>query len=144
MNIKAQKFNEYLSDNGIEKFFQVEEVENDVHPVLYRSFMEVSGQNLPAMLVIDDSIYVMLQVRVGSGLVNDKNKLAVLNHINQLNDKFKVFKYYVAESGDIVIESCIPSSDEKFVPDMVHAVINIIFDHLGEEYPKLMKTVWAE
>lgn len=144
MNTKAQKFNEYLSANGIEKFFQVEEVENDVHPVLYRSFMEVSGQNLPAMLVIDDSIYVMLQVRVGSGLVNDKNKLAVLNHINQLNDKFKVFKYYVAESGDIVIESCIPSSDEQFVPDMVHAVINIIFDHLGEEYPKLMKTVWAE
>lgn len=144
MNIKAQKFNEYLESKDITKFFQMEEVDNEVHPVLYRSFMEVSGQNLPTLIVVDDSIYVMFQVRVGSSLINDNNKVAVLEHLNALNEKFKVFKYYASDNGDIIIESCIPSSDEQFTPDMIHAVINIVFDHINEEYPVLMKKVWAE
>lgn len=143
MNIKAEKFNKFLEEKEI-KFFQSQEVEGDMHPVVYRSGMEVSNQNLPTMLVIDDSIYVMLQVRIGTGLVKDSNKAAVLEHLNALNGNFKVFKYYVAGKGDIVIESCIPSTNDEFVPEMVHAVIDVILKHLIEEYPKLMKVVWAE
>ncbi len=143
MNIKADKFNRFLQEKGI-NCFQTEEVPgNDMHPVVYRSFMEVDGQNLPTMLVIDDSIYVMLQVRVGAGLVKEGNRAAVLSHLNGLNANFKVFKYYAAENGDIVIESCIPTTDGEFVPDMVHAVIDVVLKHLNEEYPRLMKTVWS-
>lgn len=143
MNVKAEKFNKFLEERGI-KLFEVQEVESEMHPVVYRSFMEVNGQNLPTMLVIDDSIYVMLQVRVGAGLVKDANKAAVLAHLNALTAQYKVFKYYAAENGDIVIESCIPSTDNEFVPEMVTAVIDVVVKHLNEEYPKLMKTVWAE
>lgn len=143
MNTKAEKFNKFLEEKNI-TCFQTQEVEGDMHPVVYRSFMEVNGQNLPTMLVIDDSIYVMLQVRVGAGLVKDANKAAVLEHLNALNENFKVFKYYVAGNGDVVIESCIPTTDEEFVPEMVHAVIDVVLKHLNEEYPKLMKVVWAD
>lgn len=143
MNTKADKFNKFLEEKNI-TCFQTQEVEGDMHPVVYRSFMEVNGQNLPTMLVIDDSIYVMLQVRVGAGLVKDANKAAVLEHLNALNENFKVFKYYVADNGDVVIESCIPTTDDEFVPEMVHAVIDVVLKHLNEEYPKLMKVVWAD
>lgn len=143
MNIKAEKFNKFLEEKQI-KFFQSQEVEGEMNPVVYRSFMEVSNQNLPTMLVIDDSIYVMLQVRIGTGLVNEKNQAAILEHLNQLNSNFKVFKYYTAGKGDVVLESCIPSTNDEFVPEMVHAVIDVILKHLMEEYPKLMKLVWAE
>lgn len=143
MNTKAEKFNKFLEEKNI-TCFQTQEVEGDMHPVVYRSFMEVNGQNLPTMLVIDDSIYVMLQVRVGAGLVKDANKAAVLEHLNALNENFKVFKYYVADNGDIVIESCLPTTDDEFVPEMVHAVIDVVLKHLNEEYPKLMKVVWAD
>ena len=47
------------------------------------------------------------------------------------------------ENGDIVIESCIPTTDEEFMPELVHAVIDVVLKHLNEEYPKLMKTVWS-
>lgn len=143
MNTKADKFNKFLQEKNI-TCFQTQEVEGDMHPVVYRSFMEVNGQNLPTMLVIDDSIYVMLQVRVGSGLVKEANKAAVLEHLNGLNENYKVFKYYTAGNGDIVIESCIPTTDDEFVPEMVHAVIDVVLKHLNDEYPKLMKVVWAD
>ena len=143
MNTKAQKYSDFLEANEI-KAFEIQEVDNEMHSVLYRSFMEVSGQNLPTMLVVDDSIYVMLQVRVAAGVVKEANRAAVVEHLNQLNEKYKVFKYYVNEAGDIVIESCIPSTEESFVPEMVNAVIDVILKHLVEEYPQMMKIVWAD
>lgn len=149
MNKKAEAYKEFLEAADI-KWGEVVEIQEEVpeeqkmHPVVYRSAIGVNGQNLPTMLVIDDSIYVMLQVRVGAGLVKEANKEAVLEHINKLNESFKVFKYYVDEAGNIILESCIPSTDDQFVPQMIHAVIDVIANHLNDEYPKLMKTVWAD
>ena len=142
MNLKATKFTNFINERNI-NVFQMQEIDGDMHPVVYRSAMEVGGQNLPTMLVIDDSIYVMLQVRVGAGLVKDSNRAAVMAHMNSLNENDKVFKYYANENGDIVIESCIPTTDEEFMPELVHAVIDVVLKHLNEEYPKLMKTVWS-
>ena len=142
MNLKATKFTNFINERNI-NVFQMQEIDGDMHPVVYRSAMEVGGQNLPTMLVIDDSIYVMLQVRVGAGLVKESNKAAVMEHMNSLNENYKVFKYYANENGDIVIESCIPTTDEELMPELVHAVIDVVLKHLNEEYPKLMKTVWS-
>ncbi|MBQ8418211.1 MAG: YbjN domain-containing protein [Phascolarctobacterium sp.] len=142
MNVKATKFNEFLQANNI-TCFNAQAIENEMHSVLYRSFMEVNGQNLPTMVVVDDSIYVMVQVRVAGAVVKEGNRVAVMEHINALNEKYKVFKYYINENGDIVIESCIPSTDEDFVPGLIHAVIDVILKHLQEEYPQIMKNVWA-
>ena len=142
MNVKAEKFNQFLKEKNI-TCFQVQEVESEMHAVVYRSFMEVDGQNLPTMVVIDDSIYVMLQVRVGAGLVKEANKAAIMDHMNKLNENYKVFKYYASENGDIIIESCMPTTDNEFVPEMVHAVIDVVLKHLNEEYAKIMKLVWA-
>ena len=142
MNLKATKFTNFINERNI-NVFQMQEIDGDMHPVVYRSAMEGGGQNLPTMLVIDDSIYVMLQVRVGAGLVKESNKAAVMEHMNSLNENYKVFKYYANENGDIVIESCIPTTDEEFMPELVHAVIDVVLKHLNEEYPKLMKTVWS-
>ena len=142
MNLKATKFTNFINERNI-NVFQMQEIDGDMHPVVYRSAMEVGGQNLPTMLVIDDSIYVMLQVRVGAGLVKESNKAAVMEHMNSLNENYKVFKYSANENGDIVIESCIPTTDEEFMPELVHAVIDVVLKHLNEEYPKLMKTGWS-
>lgn len=142
MNKKAEKFNAFLKENNI-TYFNAQDLDNEVHTVLYRSFMEVSGQNLPAMVVLDDSIYAMVQVRVAAGLVKDANRAAIMEHINKLNEKYKVFKYYVAGNGDIVIESCIPTTEDEFVPGMINAVIEVILKHLIEEYPQIMKIVWS-
>ena len=144
MNKKAEVYQKFLEENKINwsDVFEVpkaDEVpeESFMHPVVFRSAIGIQGQNLP-------TIYVMLQVRVGAGLVKEANKAAVLEHLNALNENYKVFKYYADEAGNIIIESCIPSTDDQFVPQMIHAVIDVIVDHLNSEYPKLMKAVWAE
>ena len=66
---KAEKFDEFLSSNNI-NCFSKEEIDNEMHSIVYRAHMEVSSQNLPTMIVLDDSIYTMIQVRVAAGVVN--------------------------------------------------------------------------
>ncbi len=142
MNAKATKFNEYLAKNKI-TCFNAQAIDNEMHAVIFRSFMEVSAQNLPTMVVLDDSIYMMVQVRVAAAVVKEGNRPALLEHFNALNRKYKVFKYYINDNQDIIIESCIPATEEGFVPDIIHVVIDIILKHLNEEYPQIMKLVWA-
>ena len=81
---KAEKFDEFLSSNNI-NCFSKEEIDNEMHSIVYRAHMEVSSQNLPTMIVLDDSIYTMIQVRVAAGVVNAGNREGVLMHINELN-----------------------------------------------------------
>lgn len=140
---KAEKFDKFLEENKI-TCFNKEEVKNDLHTVVYRAHMEVSGQMLPTMVVADDSIYTMIQVRVAASVVNEGNKQAVLEHINAMNGKYKVFKYYVADNGDICLDSCLTDTEESFDPRFVHTVIDVILRHLTEEYPNLMSLVWAK
>lgn len=70
---KAAKFDEFLSSNNI-NCFSKEEIDNEMHSIVYRAHMEVSSQNLPTMIVLDDSIYTMIQVRVAAGVVNAGNR----------------------------------------------------------------------
>ena len=131
---KATKFDEFLSSNNINCFAK-EEIDNEMHSIVYRAHMEVSSQNLPTMIVLDDSIYTMIQVRVAAGVVNGGNREAVLAHLNELNKKYKVFKYY---------EGCITTTDEGFEAPIIHTVIDVILKHLTEEYPVLMSKVWGK
>lgn len=142
MNVKAKKLSDFLKENNLQ-MLQEQEVQGEMNPVVYRTFMEVAGQNLPTMLVIDDSIYVMLQVRVAASVVKESNKAAVMELINKMNGQFKVFKYYVDEEGSIIVESCIPTTDNEFMPGLVHAVIDVVVRHLNETNSETMKAVWA-
>ena len=121
---KAGKFDKFLAENKI-TCFSKEEVKNDLHTVVYRAHMEVSGQMLPTMVVCDDSIYTMIQVRVAAAVINEGNKQAVLEHINGMNGKFKVFKYYLSDNGDICLDSCLTDTDDSFDPRLVHTVIGV-------------------
>lgn len=142
MNVKAEKYNKFLQEKNI-KFFQSDEIKDEMNSVVYRSFLEVNGQNLPIWIGIDDSIYVMIHVRLGVKLLKDTNKEALLTYFNALNSRYKVFKYYANNQGDLIIESCLATSNDAFVPEMIHVIIDVILKHLIKEYPVLMKTVWG-
>ncbi len=140
--IKSEKFDAFLSDNKINCFAK-EQIANEMHSVVYRAHMEISGQNLPTMIVLDDSIYTMIQVRVGAGIINSGNRESVLAHLNELNKKYKVFKYYEGDNGDICLDSCITTTDDGFEAPIIHTVLDVILKHLTEEYPVLMRKVWG-
>lgn len=142
MNKKAEQWEKFLEDNKITCFGK-EEIKTEIHPMLYRAFLEVKGQKLPSLLVLDDSIYTMFQVLIATKVVTEANRNSIENILNTYNRKFKVFKYYINDNDDICLESCMPSTAESFDPTIIQAVIDVVLKHLVEEYPKLMKEIWG-
>ncbi len=142
MNAKAEKFVKMLKENKIE-VFNKEELKDELKTVLFRSAMEIEGQRLPIVILIDDSIYVICRTLVAGKCVDESNSAEVYKHLNFLNSSYKTFKYFVPENGEIVMDVCLPTTVEQFEPNMVRALIDMSVKNLEENYRKLMKVVWG-
>ena len=143
MNKKAQIFQEYLQEKNI-TCFQVQEVPNDeLNTVVFRSSIEVEGQQLPTLVITDSSIYTMIRVRVANAALKEGNETALVKAINKINAQYKIFKYYFAEDGALILDSYLLEKPEELDGDMVYTVLDIIVKHLLAEYKNIMKAIWA-
>lgn len=143
VNSKAKMFKQYLEEHKITAFTS-ENLDDELKSTVFRSHMVVAGQNLETIVLLDASIYGMLRVNVGGKLVNEANKEAILNYLNELNGKFKVFKYYVTDEGTIILDSCILLDSSAPNGEMIYTVINVVLKHLEEYYPQLMEKIWSK
>lgn len=142
MNKKAEDFKKYLETKSI-TCFAVEEIEEDqLNTVVFRSTIEIEGLHLPTIVILDSSIYGMLRVLVAPGALKDDNEVALLRQLNSINGKYKVFKYYLGEKGELYLESCILLPKGKAEGDLIYTVLDVIIKHLQEEYKGLMKLIW--
>ena len=143
MNKKAQIFQEYLQEKNI-NCFQVQEVPEDaLNTVVFRSSIEVEGQQLPTLVITDSSIYTMIRVRVANQALKEGNETALVKAINKINAQYKIFKYYFAEDGALILDSYLLEKPEELDGDMVYTVLDIIVKHLLAEYKNIMKLIWA-
>ena len=143
INKKAQIFQEYLQEKNI-NCFQVQEVPEDaLNTVVFRSSIEVEGQQLPTLVITDSSIYTMIRVRVANQALKESNEEALIKAINKINGQYKIFKYYFAEDGALILDSYLLEKPEELDGDMVYTVLDIIVKHLLAEYKNIMKLIWA-
>ena len=75
-------------------------------------------------------------------MVKEENKAKLNEYLNSLNRSYKVFKYVVAEDGSVFLDACLPSTNEGFDPEVVRVVLDVIVDHLTQEYKNIMKSAW--
>jgi hypothetical protein len=143
MNKKAQIFKEYLQEKNI-NCFQVQEIANDaVNTVVFRSTIAVENQELPTAVILDNSIFAMIRVRIANLAVNEEKQAALTQYLNDINSQYKIFKYYLTQDGSLVLDSYILNKPEEVDGDMIYTVLDIIIKHLVAEYKNIMKAVWA-
>lgn len=76
MENKIEKMTQFLADNKIE-CFDIQKMDDEHHTTIFRSRMEVKGQLLPMALLMDDSVYMLLQVQIAPQVI-DEEKLKAL------------------------------------------------------------------
>ncbi len=140
-NLKAVKFEEYTQKNNL-NFFVKNEMHDDADTVVFQSQLKVEGQTVPVGIITDNTIYTIIRVQVGAGLVKEGNSAKVLDYLNQLNRSYKVFKYVASEDGGIFLDACLPSTNESFDAEIVRVVLDVVVDHLNSEYKNIMKQAW--
>ena len=141
VNLKAKKFEAYIQKNNM-NFFNKNEVHDEEDTVVFQSNIKVEGQTIPMGIITDNTIYTIIRVQVGSQLVKDSNKAKFLEYLNTLNRSYKVFKYVAADDGSIFLDCCLPSTNDRFDPEIVRVVLDVVVDHLNSEYKNIMKEAW--
>ena len=142
MNEKAEKFAKMIEQLPDDNVFEMREVEDGGDQVtLFQSSLEVKKDfYVPLGVFIDDSIYTVIRVAVMLDAVNDGNRARVRDFLAEMNRLYK-FKHYENDDGDILIDAAIPADVEHFDPEAVAIVIDMVWDHLKEQYAALENAV---
>ena len=142
MNEKAEKFAKMIEQLPDDNVFEMREVEDGGDQVtLFQSSLEVKQDfYVPLGVFIDDSIYTVIRVAVMLDAVNDENRARVRDFLAEMNRLYK-FKHYENDDGDILIDAAIPADVEHFDPEAVAIVIDMVWDHLKEQYAALENAV---
>ena len=141
MNNKAQKFKDYLDEKEI-KVFEVEELSDEQATVAFRSRLAINGQNLPTAVFVDNSDYSMVRVQIAPNALTAENSAEVLKFANDETAKYKPFKIFFNDNGDLLLDFCIDANEEIFSGEKVYAVFDIIINYLENNYRNIMKVIW--
>ena len=141
MNKKAKAFRTYLKKAGIEAFEMEDMHDDELHTVIFRTFIEVQGTKLPLIFVLDDTLYGSIRVLIAPKVLKDGNEMAVYQLINEYNRTYKSFKYCIDEEGALLLDMCYISNDDVD-GDILSVLFDVIIQHLEESYRPLMKAIW--
>ncbi len=143
-NEKLEKFKAFLEEKDIKNAFVTEAVDDDeLNTVLLRSQIDVAGNRLPTLLIFDDSVYVILRILIAPKVPSDESTQLVLKLVNDYNKRYKAFKYYLDDSGALLLDVCILSADGEKVGNYIYAMYDVIIQHLRESYHEVMRLVWS-
>ena len=142
MNKKAEQFNAFLEEQKV-NVFQMEEIEgNEQHTVVFRSFVGVEGQQLPAILILDDSIFSIIRVQIAPRALQPENTADLMQLANGQNAKYKPFKLFFDDRGNLMLDVCLVADTDKFDVNEVYQLFNVTINYLDENYRDIMKAVW--
>ena len=140
---KIEKMQEFLDANNI-KCFNVEKLEDEKHTTIFRSSMEVKGQILPMAVLMDDSIYVLLQVQIAPQVVDEEKLKALASAINNMNNNVRLFKFTVSERGDFMLNACITAENGSFNPALLSALMTETLRFMEAQYSNIMELLWKK
>ncbi len=143
INAKTTKLKDFFAENKIE-CFQVEERNDENETAVFRSRMQIKGQVLPFAILLDKSVYGLLQVRLAPEIIKGDVLAKVATYLNEMNNNYRVYKFVVTNEGDLLLNACIVSKDDAFDPALLNAIIAETVKFLEAEYASIMAKIWKE
>ena len=140
---KVEKMQQFLADNKIE-CFDVQKLEDERHTTIFRSRMEVKGQLSPMAVLMDDSVYVILQVQIAPQVVDEAKLAELAGAINNMNNNVRPFKFTVSDRGDFMLNACITAENNTFNPVLLNAIMGEALKFLEAQYANIMEVIWEK
>ena len=147
MNTKAKVFKKYLKEKEI-KVFQVEELPEDEHnTVVFSSHIVVEGQQLPTLVILDDSAFSVIRVLILNNALTQDNEMKVMYMANTQNMNYKPFKLFFDRNGALIMDVCMTTPGEKekdfeTLGDEIYGMLDLVIKFMGENYRNWMKEIW--
>ncbi|MBP3780476.1 MAG: hypothetical protein ILA30_02300 [Selenomonas sp.] len=143
MNNTAAMFLSYLEFKKIEGF-QIEELKDARHSVIFRTNIVLKGQTVPLGIIIDNSQYVMVRANIATQAVSDENAFAINNLLMRRNYQNKLLKYYLTPDASVILDVCIPYQKGHFSAELVYTIMQMVVKEIQKQYKEFMNVIWAE
>lgn len=141
MNKHAEEFKKYLAVKGI-TIFEIKEQGDEAHTTIFISHMVVAGQQLPTIVITDDSVFTIIRVQIALEVLTPENELTLLKMVDEINRDYKLLKMYFDAAGSLYLDASIVTFERELSGDEVYFIFNVILDYLNENYKKIMQTLW--
>ena len=142
LNKKSEAFEAYLEERFI-NVFEMQEIHDELNTCVFKSRITVEGQNLVTLIILDNSIYGMVRVMVAENALNQSNEERLRKLVEKYNSSYKMFKYYFAQDGSLILDVCLLEPAEATDGNMIYTVLDVVIKHLEDEYKNIMKAIWA-
>lgn len=132
-NFKADIFEKYMKEQGL-NFFVRQDHEDSFDTTVFITALP-AGQNhkVAATVITNNSMYVVVRVHLGLAPKGPARK-TFLNFLNELNGHHAIVKYLIAEDDNVFIDVCTTARAEKFDPEVVRTLLDMVVFHLNEKY----------
>lgn len=141
-NLRVKALKEFIKEKDIQGFEVLEPKEEGMVTV-FKGFLGIKGQRLPLAIIVDNSIYTLLQVEVARGVVSEKNKEKMLELVNKYNAKYRMLTYTLV-NGEVLLNCSLPATNDHFEPALFMVMIEQIEKHLSEVYSDIMVEAWGK
>lgn len=137
INRKQIKFDQFLKEEEI-SCFDVKAIGDESDTVLYRSYLDTAIGTMPLYVILDSTIYTVVRIVVGGGVINDENRAGLMEFLNGENRQFKKFKYYIEDSDNTLYLDCVyMCRSDEFVPQLLYGLLNSLIEYIDETVPTL-------
>ncbi|MCV2509014.1 MAG: hypothetical protein N4Q32_01070 [Neisseriaceae bacterium] len=127
MNKKAEKFQQFITEHNLQDSFSISEhTEAGRDFVLFDTSVEVGGQYLKVVVILEEGLQTIIRMWVGQGLINAQNKKHALTKLNQLNTEYKGFKFFLDGKNNVIMDWINSTSDDLFDPNLIHFTLGVI------------------
>ena len=147
MNTKAEAFSSFLDKNQITVYQVKEWPDNELNTVTFGSNITVEGQQLPTLVLLDDTSFIVIRVLILNNALKMDNEMQLMYFANKLNRGYKPFKFYFDCDGALLMEVSWPTlgqSQEDFASlgDEIYGMLDLTIKFLEKNYRQWMKEIW--
>ncbi|MFZ5952039.1 MAG: hypothetical protein ACOYXC_15130, partial [Candidatus Rifleibacteriota bacterium] len=86
---------------------------------------------------------VICRTLIAGKCITDANRSETLKLMNSYNSNYKTFKYFATEAGEVIMDLCLPATNETFEPNIIRVLIDLSVKNLEENYRPLMQKIWG-
>ena len=87
-------------------------------------------------------MFSIIRVQIAPQVLNAENEVKLLKLANAQSAMYKPFKLFFDERGNLMLDVCLVTEEDKFDGNKVYKILSVIINYLDGNYRNIMKEVW--
>lgn len=137
-NVKADMFEKYMKDEGL-NFFRRQETHDSYDTIVFMTAIPAGKHHkLVAAVITDNSMYTLLRIHLGTAPKGPARK-TFLAFLNDLNAHHAIVKYSISSDENVFLDVTFTTRPENFDPATIRTTMDIVVYQLSQTYDDIAR-----